>query len=599
MYLPQISQTQDRVALINVFRGLNRQTVAGDGEWSDMFNITNDDFPVIGTRKGRGIVRTLTAPQGMLGGQYLSYVDDDELYFDEADVGALSSLGVERQLVMMGNYLCVFPDNIVYDIKNDSMTSMTNATTTTTTVTFTLCKLDGTAYDGNNTVASNTAPLDTTKYWIDTSANPVVMKMYNTNISAWVSVGTTYVKVSATGIGEGFKAYDAAKFSGVDENIPQIYNGINFNQTNIIYAADDDWLIIAGLINLSFTNSDDITVEREVPDMDFVCELNNRLWGCNSEKNEIYACKLGDPTNWYCYAGLDSDSYAATAGSQGDFTGCISYSGSVFFFKEYGYHKLYGTKPSNFEMSWKPGRGVQVGSSKSLCIVNDYMYFKSRDAICVYDGSTESVSELLGDEPLYEGVGAGYRTKYYISLSDNSGQYRLYVYDTMRGIWTSEDDTRFIYMADASNAMYMLSADNNLYVVNKEKMYTKLYPANDRYPDDGLFPGNSTEAQMEGTYRWYLITGNIGLESPFQKYLKRLDIRLWLDTETHFRIEINYDSSDQWLNVMEYHCTRMRSFNVPIPVQRCDHLRLRISGEGPMKIFNIAKVMEEGGDLHV
>lgn len=598
MYLPEIMQTQDKVSLINVFKGLNRQSVVSDGEWNDVFNITNDNFPVISTRKERGIVRTLTAPQGMLGGQYLSYVDDDKLFFDEAQVSVLDSLGVERKLVMMGNYLCVFPDGAIYNIQDASVTSMQN-TTVSTTPTFSLCKLDGTLYDSSNTVTSATAPLDTTKYWIDTSSDPVVMKMYNSNTSTWVSVGTTYVKVSATSIGTGFKAYDAAKFTGVDTNIPEIYNGIDFNQTNIIYAADTNYLIIAGLINLTFTNTGNVKVEREVPDMDFVCELNNRIWGCNSQKNEIYACKLGDPTNWYCYAGLDSDSYAATAGSQGDFTGCISYNGSVFFFKEYGYHKLYGTKPSNFEMSWKPGRGVQVGSGKSLCIVNDYLYFKARDAVCVYDGSTESVSELLGDEPLSLAVGAGYRTKYYACMCDMSGQYRLYVYDTMRGIWTSEDDTQFIYMANAANAMYMIDKDGNMYVVNKEKMFSKVYPDDNLYPDDGLYPGNSMPAQVEDTFSWYLITGNMGLESPYQKYLKRLDIRLWLDTETHFRIEINYDSSDQWLNVMEYHCTRMRSFNVPIPVQRCDHLRLRISGEGQMKIFSIAKVMEDGGDLHV
>ena len=31
----------------------------------------------------------------------------------------------------------------------------------------------------------------------------------------------------------------------------------------------------------------------------------------------MYACKQGDPTNWYCYAGLDNDSYASTIGTEG------------------------------------------------------------------------------------------------------------------------------------------------------------------------------------------------------------------------------------------------------------------------------------------
>ena len=173
-----------------------------------------------------------------------------------------------------------------------------------------------------------------------------MIKMWSNNTSEWTSVATTYVKVSSPGIGKGFKQYDAVTFSGVDKT-SAIYNDYNFNQSNILYSCDDDNVVIVGFINKVFTNSGNITLKREVPDMDFVAEMDNRVWGCSSEKHEIYACKQGDPKNWNCFMGLVSDSYAATIGTDGDFTGCINYMGTIYFFKDAGVHYLFGSKPSD------------------------------------------------------------------------------------------------------------------------------------------------------------------------------------------------------------------------------------------------------------
>jgi hypothetical protein len=427
----------------------------------------------------------------------------------------------------------------------------------------------------------------------------VVLKKYADTTSSWVSVGTTYVKVAATNIGKGFSAYDAAKFSGVDANRPEIYNGQDFNQTNLIYDAGDDFVVIAGLINLTFTNVAKVKIERELPQMDFVAEQNNRIWGCSSANHEIYACKQGDPKNWYCYAGLVSDSYAATVGTQGDFTGCVSYSGTVFFFKEAGFHRLYGDKPSNFQLMWKPGRGVQTGSSKSIAIVGDYLYFKARDAVCVYDGATEDVSECFGELNLYDGVGGAYRTKYYLKLRDEDSNIRLYVYDTMKGTWVIEDEIRALYMATAASALYIIDEAGQLYVVNKEKMYQMLFPSDDLFPSDNLFPGKSVSGQLEAKIEWNLTTGDMEMGNPYEKYVNRLMLRMELEENALLKIEIAYDSTDDWRFAGEFTAVKKRSFNIPIPIQKCDQYRLRFSGQGNFKIYSITKILEGGGDIHV
>lgn len=595
MFLNGITQVQDNLTMISAFQGLNRNLRIKDGEFSDMKNITNDYFPAIGNRRKRGYINHLTAPQGIMGGKYLVYVDNNKLYIDETEILTLEDAtyaDTKRTLVMMGALICVFPDGVIYNTETEETSYINNVVETAAAPTFTLCKLDGTSY--TNVVESDTEPQDTTKYWIDTSSSPVVMKMYNTNESQWVSVGTTYVKVSATDIGVGFKAYDSAEFSGVDTDFT--YNGYDFNQVNIIYDCDDDFLIIAGLIDSTHTNSEAITIKREAPQMDFVCECNNRLWGCSSDKHEIYGSKLGDPTNWKAYQGLDTDSYAATVGTQNIFTGAVGFMGQVFFFKEDGYHKLFGNKPSNYELNWKSCRGIQPGSERSITMVDEYMCWKARDAVVIYDGSVETISQNLGVIPYYDAVGGGYRNKYYLTMREEDGNPRMYVYDIRKGTWCAEDNMNALYMAYANNGFYVIDDNNDLWVINEEKMYVKWYPQNDIYPEETLYPGNSVEGNLEDDLEWMLTTGDIGMDSPYQKYIKRLDVRLMIDEGANIVFETEYDSSEEWNQVYEYPATRKRSFTVPIMVKRCDHMKLRLSGKGDVRIFSIGIIREEGSD---
>ena len=162
--------------------------------------------------------------------------------------------------------------------------------------------------------------------------------------------------------------------------------------------------------------------------MDFVTESENRLWACSSEKHEIYASKLGDPKNWYCYEGISTDSYAVTVGSDGDFTGACTYLGNILFFKEDTVHKIYGSQPSNFQVMSSSIRGVAKGSEKSLAIVNETLYYQSRNGIVAYAGSAPTkISEALGEEA-YHSVHAGaIGNKYYASMCRGENEWHLFV----------------------------------------------------------------------------------------------------------------------------------------------------------------------------
>ena len=618
--LPNIvsnKNNQERINVVNSFLGINKGLHIADSELEDMKNMTNDYYPTLATRKKRGIMGQLTNPLGICGGDRLVYVDDDVLYVDGDEVLTLESLGIERQIVRMNAYICVFPDGVIYNTV-DGTTKYVENEVTVTSLTLTMAKLDGTAL---NTYTGDSEPQDKTVLWIDTSSDPVVMKMYAEDYSMWTSVGTTYVKLEATGIGEGFKDYDSVKVTGIPV---KGYNDFDFNDTLVVFKADDDYLIVAGLIDKVYTLPEqgqtlEVKVKRELPKMDYICELNNRLWGCrygdNNEGefvNEIYASKLGDPTNWFNYVGLDSDSYAASCGSQGEFTGIAAYSGYVFFFKEDGFHKLYGTKPSNFQMIFRPCRGVAKGAAKSIAIVDEVMIFKSRDAVVAYDGSENTISEKLGIEPYYDGVAVGYRNKYYLSMRDVDYNYRLYVYDITKGTWCVEDDLNVKYMTYANNATYIVDDKNNLLCINNEAIYTTYFPNQivDRrnviivdgeecdsfynFPSEDLYPGNMVKGQLEDTLEWSFCTGDLGLDNPYKKYIKRFNIRMQQDANSCVKIEVEYDSSGLWEYVTEHYAERKKSYEIPIPVRRADHIKLRLSGWGEFRLFSIAKAVEGG-----
>ena len=42
----------------------------------------------------------------------------------------------------------------------------------------------------------------------------------------------------------------------------------------------------------------------------------------------------------------------------------------------------------------------------------------------------------------------------------------------------------------------------------------------------------------------------------------------------------------------------LRTYTIPVPPRRCDHLRYRISGTGDVKIYSIARTVETGSDVN-
>lgn len=588
-YLPELYEGEQTRSVVEQFGGYNHNLRIAEGEWYDDLNLTSDVFPMFARRNPRSVYRDdLGMPQGMLAKDALAWVDGGVLYFNGLPVNGLTlSVREEdspKQLVSMGAYLCIFPDNKWYNTKDGSFGSMGAQFTNLGSVTLSPCKADGSDYDALTVGESAPADPKNGDYWMDTTSSPHALKQYSAPASAWVEVATTYVRIASIGIGFQFAQYDGVTIRGIkhpDADSDAAEQADALNTDAILYGVDDDYIVVAGVLDELFVSAGkSLIVERKVPRMDYVCECNNRLWGCfygmseDGTLNEIYACKLGDFKNWNCYMGVSTDSYRASVGTDGAFTGAITYAGMPHFFKENCVHKIYGNYPSNFQLQTTACRGVQKGSWRSMAIVNEVLYYKSRQDVCAYDGSLPvGVSAQLGSGVLYSGAVAGaFGGKYYIAMK-HDGKPDLFVYDTVRGIWHREsaiDPVCFAQMDDSLLVMH-----GNLI----EDLNGQL--------------GDVSEKNME----WSATSGIIGYELIDQQYVSRFNLRMRLGKGALCKLEIQYDSDGIWRDQGTVSRAGTDSFVLPVIPRRCDHFMMRLSGRGDVKIFSMAKIIERGSDV--
>lgn len=574
----------------SVFAGYNHNLVIDDSQFYDMKNLTSDYYPVMSPRDCRGIIEKFESPQGLFGGDKLAWVDAGKFYYDGNVVCEVNEL--EKQFVRIGALLCIFPDKLIYNTYTGVLEHMENHVKTTGVTTFSLCRLNGNPYEY---YVGNTEP-DKEQYsiWLDTSTTPNVLKEYAKSSSQWIEIASTYIRINNEAI-TGFSEYDAVTISGCDV--------ASLNTDNIVYGAGEGYLIVAGLLDQAVSQETLFQISRRVPDMDFVTELDNRIWGCSSKNHEVYACKLGDPKNWYCYMGLTSDSYAATVGIEGDFTGVVSHLGSILFFKENAIIKVNGSSPSTYSFTTTRCRGVQKGSEKSLVTINEILYYKAVNGICLYDGSLpQSISAELGNALYFDASAGCCKEKYYISMRNANYDWFVFVYDTMKGMWHKEDEEQIRWYANVSGGLYFVSADNTLMITNIDALINVLFPGMPQeeylYPSDELLPNQNYSYDKEKYVEWSAETGDIGLELPDTKYLSGLMLRLVIDNNAQVRVFVQYDSSDIWNEVTNIQTTQKRTVNIPIPLNRCDHAKIKLQGIGNCKLYSLTKTIEEGSDVN-
>jgi hypothetical protein len=492
------------------FGGYDHRVGAGDGTLWDMDNLTGDDYPVLSTRKPRRLLSTLTSPRGLYVHDGLYTVDGTTLYKDgTAVVVGLSNS--DKTLCALGPYLYILPDHIVYNTATDTVEPVAKSWSG-------IGVTEDGYYAGEEAEMNEiyAAGVNWATYFRPGDAVTIMFSDTTTQSSIIREIGAKGVAVSG-GIGDALRFY---------ENV--------FSSAKLV-----------------------IGVSRDAPDMDFICENENRLWGCKGDT--IRACKLGDPFNWNVYDGVATDSYAVDVGSSGDFTGCASYLGYPVFFKEENIYKVYGDRPANFQVMGSATLGVKVGSAKSIAIAGETMYYLSRAGFVSYSGGLpQQIASAFGDMEVKAAVGGSDGLKYFASAQIGSA-WNLFIYDTRSGLWHREDVTQAKYFAYSGGILW-LTADGKLWRVGGT---------------DGTEESAFTGTAEFGDFTW----------GPNWKNPTRLLLRL----SGAVTVSVQYNSSGTWESAATLTATEKTSRYFPVPIRRCDHYRVKISGTAPWKLWSMTQ----------
>lgn len=360
------------------------------------------------------------------------------------------------------------------------------------------------------------------------------------------------------GAGTGYILVDGTLASNITQASGITINRTAFEQTGVTVK------------RTSFTRGSGITIKRQSQSFDFVCEHDNRLWACSSANHEIYASKLGDPTNWNCYEGISTDSYTVTVGSDGDFTGCASHMGYVLFFKEQSISVMYGNKPSNFQLSQRQMPGVRAGCSRSLCVVNETLYYVGRNGVYQYDGAApKKISDNIVST-LTDAVASQQDGKLYLSCLKD-GTRTLLVYDPRYQIWDTEDSTQFKFAAYGEGVLYYIDSANALRTIT----------------------GSDT-----AVIDWSLESGDLRENSLNQKWISKAQFNLWLDAGSEANIFFQFDEDPLWHRAYTVHSVIGKTYNIPIVPQRCSRFRWKIEGKGQVKILAMGISVEGGSEIN-
>lgn len=470
-----------------------------------------------------------------------------------------------------------------------------------------ICDADGKALD--NIAVSDVEPGTGNGYWLKpTDTKPELLEWSDYTYS-WEKVVRTFVRVGPvplrdamqeTPIRTGDSVQIHATFAGelmglVPAAMEEMLNGTHYLYKVIPNEEDDHVgeIVVAGILDDSYFSwtggnlTAHLVLERKIPAMDFVVESGNRLWGCRYDEaagiNEIYASKLGDAGNWEVFQGLSTDSWRASRGTAGAFTGAAVLNGSPLFFREESLEKVFPNAGGAHQIHSYDLEGVEAGAADSLAVVEDRLFYKSRHGVMVFTGTMpQRISDCFGDLRFTGGSAARHENKYCLStqmeiVQATEPERVVLIFDTKTGDWQVEND------AWEGKAVSWMGS---------------LY-----YSDNGTLRAMRTAAaDSSAGVRWWAETGPQGLRIDGSrgrtilsgaKWVSRIQLRYSLDIGAKARVLISYNEG-HWIEAKKLHRNRLGSDTANIFPQRCDNFRLRLEGSGGFRLWSMAMTVTCG-----
>lgn len=337
------------------------------------------------------------------------------------------------------------------------------------------------------------------------------------------------------------------------------------------------------LVNDAPVTEENVTISRLMPELDFMCHCNNRLFGCKGDT--IYASKLGDPYNWNVFEGISTDSYSVDVGSPGDFTGCCAYGGDVLFFKEERIYKLMYTdnSPENWSLVEIETYGVKAGCENSLAIADSCLFYYSPKGMMRYTGSLPmSINEAFGEQEFVNAVAGSDGKDYYVCLTDKAGESALFVYDTTHFLWFKHDDVKITSFAYHKGDLTAL--------VEKENGDTEVMRIGQKIAE---VPIEGEWVDLESMIEF----GDVMNDTTNKKLKLNISVTAEVAPKSELRFYVSCDGgSYEFLGKIEGKSNKQTHKFSFVPT-RCDYYRLKVEGKGLWKIYAISNGYTPGSDI--
>ena len=582
-----------------VFPGLNENLAAADGEIAAMENMTGDHYPLLsprGPRYRKGVVKN---PQGLGALEKLCWAADGKFYYNGEEKGELTLPG-DKRFYALNKWLCIWPDKLFYNTETDVFGSLEAHVT-----------VDGDMWHA--AFASMTAP----ESGISSEANCLVVGgkslggIFEPGQAVTVSGCTLHPENNRTlvirevsgsslffydnsftleetrtytvpqeGLAAGYWNYtvdgynyffelpeDLAYGDTVlwrnDETVTAVSGGTETPLHWEFGAGGNGWIEFGESVFSSYNEPGPVTVSRVVPDLEHICQCDNRLWGTVGD--EIRCCALGDPRVWNNFDGTATSCWSVEVGSGEPFTGAFTYGGYPLLFQENRLYRVYGTKPQNYQLLETETLGCEKGSEKSFAVVGQTLYYKSRAGICAYGGGVPAlVDEALGSNRRQDAIGGTDGRKYYVSL--RQGEERsLYVYDTVLRLWHREDDAPVKDMVWCGGELHMLAETGELWLMGRVRS-----------------PEGEAEAPVESAVEFApFAAGDMG-----KKSLRRLYFRV--QTEGELALSVSYDGGE-FEPVATVTAARRGLQTLQLIPRRCDAFTVKLEGTGDWKLWAMGR----------
>lgn len=532
MKLPRVPyKLTKNMSEVIAMRGINYGDMLRDGDLRESTNLSARRYPYLSVRRGR--VKDDSHPEAFAMSEW-----DGKLIVVESAVNAANedvahirygenllknadgnpyelSQSAEKQFAVVGNKLIIFPDKAFFDLAADNLTVRPLADTKTYYGMH--FYTDGTLGGGGSrdfSMFPKDEPIIISGCSVESNNKTVILKEYTSN---------------------GIKV---ANMDGTTENV--FVDTPDFKET--------------------------IYVSAYIPNLDYICEYNNRLYGCSNADNTVYVSSLGKPEEFFETNTGDAGSFSVAVGSDGKFTGCTRFGSSVLFWKEDKLHKLLGEYPSEYTLYSYDIDGVQAGSHKSQQVINETLFYLGSQGVYAYGGGIPTlISENFGQRRFKNGVAGRDTDSYYLSAEDKNGNPHLFVYETTAGFWLREDDLR---------AKDFARAGRDLYVLDRGGIIHKM---------------DSGEADKDVEWMAYFTPFYETMQG--RKTYSKLLIRAEIPQGAYIKPEVRYDGGD-WKSLPAItggKDAKNDTVAIPIPINRCDKFELRLSGKGDVAILGMVR----------